>query len=53
VHRLQAVPGVGQGAPDNHAHGVVEVTAPHLLLKTDGEGFFGELGHGGVGANEV
>ena len=45
VHRLEAVPGIGQGAPDDHAHGVVEVASAHFLFKTDGQGFFGELGH--------
>ena len=45
VHGFQAVPGIGQGTPDNHAHGVIEVAAPHFLFQTDGQCFFGELGH--------
>jgi hypothetical protein len=42
VHRLEAVARIGQGAPDDHAHRVVEVRAPHLLFEADGEGFLGE-----------
>jgi hypothetical protein len=45
VHRLEAVAGIGQGAPHDHAHRVIEVRAPHLLFKADGQGFLGELGH--------
>ena len=37
--------GVGQGRPDDHAHRVVEVRAPHFLFEADRQGFFGELGH--------
>src|SRR5262249_7190399 len=33
VHRLQSVAHVGQGAPDDHRHGVVEVRRAHLLLE--------------------
>ena len=47
VHRLEAVPGVRQRAAYDHAHGVIEVTAPHFLFQADGEGFFGKLGHEG------
>ena len=32
VHRFETVSGVGQGAADNHAHGVIEVAAPHFLF---------------------
>ena len=45
VHRLEAIPGVGQGAAHDHAHRVIEVAASHLLFEADGQGFFGELGH--------
>ena len=45
VNGFQAVPGIGQGTPDDHAHGVIEVAAPHFLFQTDGQCFFGELGH--------
>ena len=44
---LEAVARIGQGAAHDHAHGVVEVAAPHFLFETDGQGFFGELGHEG------
>ena len=33
VHGLEAVADVGQRAPDDHAHGVVEVRRAHLLLE--------------------
>ena len=33
MDRLEAVAHVGQRAPDDHAHGVVEVRRPHLLLE--------------------
>jgi len=45
VHGLQAVAGIGQGTADDHAHRVIEIRTPHLLLKADGQGFFGELSH--------
>jgi hypothetical protein len=45
VHRFQAVPDVGQGPPDDHAHGVIEVGAPHLLFERDGQRFLGEIFH--------
>ena len=45
VHRLESVAGIGQGTPNNHAHGVIEVASPHFLFKANGQGFFGELGH--------
>ena len=46
VHRLETIPRVGQGAPHDHAHGVIQVASPHLLFQTDRQGLFGELGHG-------
>ena len=46
VHRLQAIAHVGQRAADDHAHRVVEVRPPHLLLEADRQRFLGELGHG-------
>ena len=36
VGRLQPVAHVGQGAPDDDAHGVVHVRAPHLVFDVDG-----------------
>jgi hypothetical protein len=46
VDGLQAVAHVGQRTPDDHAHGVVEIRAPHLLLERDRVRFLGELFHG-------
>ena len=45
VHRLESVARIGKGAADDHAHRVIQVASPHFLLKTDRQGFFGELGH--------
>jgi hypothetical protein len=42
---FEAISGIWQGPPNDHAHGVVKVTAAHLLFKADGQCFFRELGH--------
>jgi len=34
---LEAVADVGEGTSDNDGHGVVEITAAHLLFNIDGE----------------
>jgi hypothetical protein len=39
VHRLQAVAHVRQRAPDDHAHGVVEIRLAHLVFEIDRENF--------------
>ena len=39
VHGLQAVADVGQRAPDDHAHRVVEIRLPHLVFEVDREDF--------------
>ena len=36
VHGLQAVAHVGQGAPDNHGHGVFHIAGFHLMYKLAG-----------------
>src|SRR3984885_12658056 len=36
MHGLEAVASVGEGAPDDHRHGVVEIGAAHLLFNVDG-----------------
>jgi hypothetical protein len=46
VHGLQTVADIGERAPHDHAHGVIEVGASHLLFEADGVCFFGELFHG-------
>ena len=43
VHRLEAVAHIGQRAPHDHAHGVIEEGTLHFLLETDRYRFFGEL----------
>src|SRR3546814_6410418 len=45
VDRLEAVADVRKCAPHDHAHGVIEVTAAHLVLEIDGDDFLGKLGH--------
>ena len=49
LHRLEPVADVGQSAADDHAHGVIEVAALHLLLDRDDlEGARRKVaGHGG------
>ena len=36
MRRLQTVPYVGQGTPDDHAHRVIHVRAAHLVFDVDG-----------------
>ena len=38
VHRLQPVAHVGQGPPDDHAHGVIEIGLLHLFFDADFRG---------------
>ena len=40
MHRLQTVADVGQRAADDHAHGVIEVRALHLVFDVDGNQIF-------------
>ncbi len=47
VHGLQAVAHVGQGAPDDDGHRVVEVAPPDLLLDGDGD-LLRRVDHGGL-----
>jgi hypothetical protein len=35
VHGLQSIPHVGDRAPDDHAHRVIQVRGPHLVLDRD------------------
>ena len=51
MRRLEAVADVGQRAPDDHAHRVIEVRAPHLVFDVDGDSLFG--GHSGISASGV
>jgi hypothetical protein len=45
VHWLEAVAGIGQCPPDDHAHRVIKIGTPHFLFEADGQGFLGKLGH--------
>ena len=40
MHRLQAVAHIGQRAPDDDRHRVVEIRTPHLLFNVDGLNIF-------------
>src|SRR5665647_2704354 len=51
VHRLEAVTCIGQCAAHDDAHRVIKVAPTHFLFKTDGQGFFCELGHARPGWN--
>ncbi len=42
VHRLQAVAHVRERAADDHAHRVIEIAAPHLVLDRDGRAVIGD-----------
>ena len=35
MHRLQTVADIGERAAHDHAHGVIEVAAPHLVFDVD------------------
>ena len=45
MHGLQAVAHVGQRAPDDDAHGIVEIGLPHLVFEIDGQNFACDFGH--------
>jgi len=45
MHRLETVAGVRQSPPDNDAHCIIEIRAPHLVFEADGQGFLGESFH--------
>ena len=45
VHGFQAVADIREGAADDHAHGVIEVGLPHLVLEIDGQDFARDVGH--------
>ena len=48
VHRLQSVADVGQGAPDDDAHRIVEIRLAHLVFEVDVEDFARDFGHAGA-----
>ena len=45
MHGLQAVADVGQRAPHDHAHRVIEVRPLHLVFEIDVQDFAGDFGH--------
>jgi hypothetical protein len=45
MDRLQAVADVGQRASHDHAHRVIEVAHPHLVLDADGSRVAQVVGH--------
>ena len=48
MDRLEPVADVGQGTGDDHAHGVVEVADPHLVLDADRTDVAEVVGHGRI-----
>ena len=52
MDRLQAVADVRQGARHDHAHRVVEVAHPHLVLDADGADVAQVVGHGSGSPND-
>ena len=49
MRRLQPVADVGQRAPDDHAHGVIQVRALHLVFDVDGNARFVVMVRRGLG----
>ncbi len=45
MHRLQSVANIGKRAPDDDAHRVIEIRAPHLLFEAGKQCFLGDLFH--------
>jgi hypothetical protein len=45
VDRFQAVAHVGQGAPDDDAHRIVEIRLAHLVFEVDVQDFARDFGH--------
>ena len=45
MDRLEAVAHIGECAPHDHAHGVIEVAAAHLVFEVDRDDFPGEFCH--------
>ena len=45
MNGLQAVAHVGQGAPDDDAHRVVEIRLPHLVFEIDVQNFARDFSH--------
>ena len=43
VDRLEAVADIREGAPDDHAHGVIEVAATHLVFEVYRDDFLRQL----------
>ena len=45
MHRLQAVADVGQRAPDDDAHRIVEIRLAHLVFEIDVQNFARDFSH--------
>ena len=46
MHGLQSIAHIGQGAADNHTHGVVEVRLTHLIFNVDVNNVVSDYCHG-------
>ena len=45
MHRLESVAHIRQGAANDYAHRVIEITLPHFVFDIDANDFFGQLSH--------
>jgi len=45
VNRFETIAHIGQGAPDDHAHGIVKIGLLQFVFNIDGLNLFGELNH--------
>ena len=45
MYGFQTIADIRQGAPHDHAHGVIEIALAHLVFDVDANHFFGELCH--------
>ena len=50
---FQAIADIRQHAPNDDAHGVIQIQSAHLLLEVGGHGFFGESQVGYTGRKEL
>src|SRR5699024_8772128 len=52
MYRSQTVPDIGQSAPDDHAHGIIEIRLAHLVFKVDRQDLFSDVSHRFFGIDE-
>ena len=52
MHGFQTITHIRQGAPHDHAHGVIEIALAHLVFDIDANDFFGEFCHESASLND-